>query len=270
MNKKTHAVAIVLLLLNFSFASAQEKLIIGGSGSLNDEMIALAKTYMAKYPSDQVEVRPESMSTEGGIEGVRSGRLHIGIVSRPLTHAEQGKLVYLPVARSMAGVAFHDSIPVNNLTEKQICDVFAGKIKNWKDLGGNDAKIVVLTRKRDDNNTATFREKMPCFKDLRITADAIALVRGSEVLTVLDKRIGTVGIVNLGSTFREQEHIKTVSINGVNPMDETAQKDKYRYFNERGLVTLSEPKGLAKRFIDYMFTGEGRKIIGSQGAIPLH
>jgi phosphate transport system substrate-binding protein len=269
MNMKTQIIAILALLLSVSFSSAQEKIIIGGSGSLNDEFTDLAKAYMAKFPSDTVEVRPESMSTEGGIEGVRSGRLHIGLIARPLHSIEKGEMVYLPVARSMSGVVLHKSLPISNLSEAQICDVFSGKVESWKDLGDNETKIMVLTRKRDDNNTETFREKMPCFKDLVITSDAIALLRGSEILAALDKRPGTVGIANLGSSFREHDNIKAVAINGVNPTIEAARSDKYKFFNERGLVTLGEPQGLAKRFIEFMATVEGRKITGSQGAIPV-
>ena len=250
-------------------ASAQEKIVVGGSGSLNEEISDLAKAYMAKNSGDAIEVRPESMSTEGGIGGVRIGRLHIGLISRPLAHTEKTKLLYLPIARTPAGVAFHKSIPVTNLTEAQMCDVFGGKIKSWKDVGGNDANITVLTRKKDDNNTEAFREKMSCFKDLTITAEAIVLVRGGEILAALDKRPGTVGIVNLGSSFNDYENIKAVAINGVIPAPEAARSGKYRYFSERGLVTQGEPQGLTKRFIEFMATAEGRKIIGSQGAIPV-
>jgi phosphate transport system substrate-binding protein len=224
---------------------------------------------MAKNSGDAIEVRPESMSTEGGIEGVRIGRLQIGLISRPLTQSEKGKLRYLPIARSMTGIVIHKSIAVDNLTEAQICDVFSGKLKSWKELGANDANITVLTRKRDDNNTETFREKMACFKDLVITAHAIALVRGNEVLAALDKRPGTVGIVNLGSNYRDYENIKAVPINSISPTAETARTEKYRYFSERGLITQGEPHGLTKRFIEFMATAEGRKIIGSQGAIPI-
>ena len=216
-----------------------------------------------------MEIRPESMSTEGGLEGVRGGRFHIGLISRPLNASEKGKLVYLAIARSMAGVVIQKSLPITNLSDAQVCDIFSGKTKSWKEVGGNEAKIVVLTRKRDDSNTEAFRNKMPCFKDLVITSDAIPLLRGNEVLAALDKRSGTIGITNLGSNFREHENIKAVAINGVNPTAETARNEKYRFFREQGLVTLGEPQGLTKRFLEFMATAEGRKSIGSQGAIPL-
>jgi phosphate transport system substrate-binding protein len=269
MNMKTPLMAILALFLSVPFATGQEKITIGGSGSINEELADLAKAYMAKNPGATIEVRPESMSTEGGMEGVRSGRFQIGVVSRPPNASEKGKLLYMPVSRSMAGVVVHKSMPVSDLSDNQICDVFSGKIQSWKDLGGHDAKILVLTRKRDDSNTEAFRKKMPCFKDLVITPEAIALLRGNEVLDALDKRPGTIGITNLGSNFRDHENLKALAINGVSPTAETVRNNKYRFVREQGIVTAGEPQGLAKRFIDFMATPEGRKILGSQGAIPL-
>ncbi|HWP22561.1 MAG TPA: substrate-binding domain-containing protein [Candidatus Binatia bacterium] len=266
---KTPTMAILALFLSVAVVSGQEKIVVGGSGSINEELADLAKAYMAKHPGAVIEVRPESMSTEGGMEGVRTGRFHIGVVSRPPNASEKGGLVYLPVSRSMAGVVVHKSTPVSDLSDHQVCDVFSGRIKSWKEIGGHDAKILVLTRKRDDSNTEAFRKKMPCFKDLAITPDAIALLRGNEVLDALDKRPGTIGITNLGSNFRDHENLKALAINGISPTPETVRNDKYRFIREQGIVTAGEPHGLAKRFIDFMATAEGRKVLGSQGAIPL-
>lgn len=266
---KTLMMAILALLLSVSSAPAQEKIVIGGSGSLNEELADLAKAYMARYPGNTIEVRPESMSTEGGMEGVRTGRFQIGLVSRAPNAHEKGKLIYMAISRSMAGVVVHKSMPVSDLSDNQICEVFSGKVKSWKDLGGNDAKILVLTRKRDDSNTEAFRKKMPCFKDLAVTPEAITLLRGNEVLDALDKRPGTIGITNLGSNFRDHENLKALSISGVSPTAETVRNDKYRFVREQGVVLAGEPQGLTKRFMDFMATPEGRKILGSQGAIPL-
>src|SRR5258708_27191693 len=84
MKMKTQVITTLALLFICVSASAQEKIVVGGSGSLNDEITELAKNFMAKNPGDSVEVRPESMSTEGGVEGVRMGRFHIGLLRRPL------------------------------------------------------------------------------------------------------------------------------------------------------------------------------------------
>jgi phosphate transport system substrate-binding protein len=249
--------------------SAQDKIVIGGSGSLTDEMVDLAKAYMAKNGGDHVEVRQENMSTTGGIEGVKSGRLTIGLLSRGLKDNEKGKLVSRAVARSMAGVVIHKTIPITTLSEAQICDLFSGKIKSWKELGGSEGKITVLTRTGDDNNTATFRKSMDCFKSLKITGDALALVRGSEVLEALDNRPGTIAITNLGSNFRALKNLKALAVNGVAPVIEMVQSEKYKFYHEHSAITLGEPQGLAKRFLEYLNTPEGQKIISARGAFGL-
>ena len=263
------ATAIIALTLSVASTSAEEKIVVGGSGSLTDEIIDAAKAYMTKNPGDNVEVRPESMSTTGGIEGVQNGRFAIGLISRRLNDSEKGKLVYRAIARSMAGVAIHKSLPLSALNDAQICDIFSGKIKSWKEIGGADGKITVLTRKRDDNNTDTFRKSMECFKDLKLTPDALALTRGSEVLDALDKRPGTIGIVNMGANFNEHLNLKALTINGVAPTAETLKSDKYKFYHEHGAITLGEPQGLTKRFLEYINTPEGQKRIASRGAFGL-
>ena len=261
--------AVFALMLNVASAPAQEKIVVGGSGSLTDEIIDAAKAYMAKNPGDNVEVRPESMSTTGGIEGVQNGRLTIGLISRRLTDGEKGKLVYRAIARSMAGVVIHKTLPINGLTDLQICDTFSGKIKSWKEIGGSDSKITVLTRTRDDNNTDTFRKTMECFKDLKLTPDALGLARGNELLDALENRPGTIGITNLGSNYRDHKNIKAIAVNGVAPSGENVKSEKYKFYHEHGAITLGEPQGLVKRFLEFINTADGQKVIASRGALGL-
>jgi phosphate transport system substrate-binding protein len=260
---------LMALLSMPSGVSAQEKIVVGGSGSLTDEMVDAAQAYMAKNPGDKIDVIQENMSTTGGIEGVNAGRLTIGIISRRLKDGEKGKLVYRALTRSMAGVVVHKSLPVNGLSSSQVCEVFSGKIKSWKEIGGNDDKITVLKRTGDDNNTETFRRQLDCFKELKIAADALPLVRGSELLEALDKRPGLIGITNLGSNFSELKNIKALAVNGVIPTVENARSEKYKFYNEQGAVTLGEPQGLAKRFMAFLQTPEGQKILASRGAFGL-
>jgi len=267
---KIEILTLLLLLLGSASVSAQDKIVVGGSGSLTDEMSDAAKAYMAKNPNDNVEVRLESMSTTGGIEGVITGRLTVGLISRALNDSEKGKLlVSRAIARSMAGVVIHKSILIGALSDRQICDIFSGKIKSWKEVGGGDGKIIVLTRTRDDNNTDTFRNAMGCFKDLKISAEALSLARGSEVLDALDKRPGTIAITNLGSNFRDHNNIKAIAVNGVLPSSETVKSEKYKFYHEHSAITLGEPQGLAKRFLDYLNSSDGQKFLASRGAFGL-
>jgi phosphate transport system substrate-binding protein len=267
--KKEIMFAVLVFCMIAAPLAAQEKVVIGGSGSLTDEMADLAKAYMAKHPSDTVQVQMESMSNTGGMEGVKLGRLQIGLVTDEPKGADKEKLVYMPVGRTPTAVAVNKSLPVGNLTEAQICDIFSGKIKSWKEVGGPDSKIMVLTRKKDDANTGTMRERMGCFKNVQITGDAVALVRGSEVLDGLDKRPATIGIVNVGTSLSDRQNVKALAIDGVAPSPESVQSGKYKYYNERGVVTLGAPKGTVKRFLDFAAGPEGQKILARRGVVSV-
>jgi len=268
--KKVTLLAILVLCMSAGTLWAQEKIVVGGSGGLRDEMEDMAKAYMSKRPSDTVEVLPDSMSTTGGIEGTKAGRLTIGLVVRPPLDHEKGRLVYRAVARRPVGVGVHKSIPVSNFSESQICDIFSGRINSWRDVGGGELKIVVLTRKQlDDANTQTMRNQMACFKDLKVSPEAVVLIRGGEVLDAIDRRPGTVGIVSVSTGFSGRENINAVAIAGMAPSADAVQNGKYKYVNETGVVTLGEPQGLAKRFLEFVASLEGQKILARNGQVAV-
>ena len=265
--KQTAMIAIFLLGIGVGPLAAQEKVVVGGSGALTLEIADLAKAYIAKNPSEAIQVLMEGMSNTGGMEGVKLGRLTIGLVSDEPKGADREKLVYMAVGRTPTGVAVNKSNSVGNLSEAQICDIFSGKIQSWKVVGGPDEKIMVLTRKKDDANTGTIRERMGCFKTIQITGDAIALVRGAEVLDALNYRPATIGIVNVNATLAERPNVKTLAIDGVAPSADSVHSGKYKFYDEKGVVTLGPPKGAAKRFLDFVASAEAQKFLTRRGMV---
>ena len=213
-----------------------------------------------------MDVIPEAMSTTGGIEGIKTGRLKVGILTRSVTDAEKKEgLVSKFVARIPIIVGVHKSLSVTTLTDAQVCDIFSGKIKSWKDVGASDAKIIVVGRTKDDANMEEFQEKMGCFKTLQLSADAVLLVRGNEVLDTLNNRPGTVAIVNAGGAMLERSNVKAVAVAGVTASLESVKSGKYKYFNEVGFATRGEPKGTVKKFIDFVASPDGEKILEQHG-----
>ncbi len=266
---KTAMVALLICLLGAGALRAEDKVVIGGSGGLGDEMDELGKAYMAKHPGERIEVLKETMSTSGGIAGLLSGRLTIGMVTSAPKGDEKTKLVYRVIGRSPVGVAVHKSLSLASVTEAQICDIFSGKIKSWKEVGGEEAKITVLTRKQNDANTEAARDKIACFKDLKVSPEAIALVKGSEVLDALNRRPGTIGIISATFNPADRPEVKTLAVGGVAPTAEAVRTGKYKIYNERGIVTVGPPQGAAKKFLDFVGGADGQKILVHRGVIPV-
>jgi phosphate transport system substrate-binding protein len=245
---------------------AQEKIVVGGSGAMGEAIEVLAKAYNQKQPSDNVEVIPEAMSTTGGIEGTKAGRLTVGIITRAVNDSEKKQgLVYRPATRIPVVVGVHKSLPVVGLSDSQVCEIFGGKVKSWKEVGGSDGRIMVLARKKDDNSMEVFRQRMGCFKSLQISHDAVLLGRGSEVLDSLNNRPGTIGVTIAGASLMERPNIKSLTLSGVTPTLDAVEGGKYKYYNEIGFVTKGEPAGLAKRFVDFVGSAEGEKILDKYG-----
>jgi phosphate transport system substrate-binding protein len=221
MSRKLSVIGLmgfILLCMSAVRVAAQDKVIFGGAGTMGKGSSALAAAYKEKNPSDSVDVLTDSMSTTGGIEGTKTGRLTVAIITRSVTDAEKKEgLVSRPIARIRIVVGVHKSLPISELSDSQVCDVFSGKIKNWKDVGGGDAKITVVGRKKDDNNIEEFREKMGCFKSLQVASDAVLLVRGSDVLDTLNNRPGSVSIVDAAGSMMERPNIKALSVAGAAP-----------------------------------------------------
>jgi phosphate transport system substrate-binding protein len=249
---------------------AQEKIVVGGSGGVFDEVKETAEIYQAKNPSQQIEVMKESMATGATMEAIKAGRLTMGLVGGSFSDEEKGKLVYRPVSRALLGVGVHKSLPLNGMTESQACDVFSGKIKSWSEVGGGEGKILVLTVIKKNNVLMdSMRKHMACFKDLSLTPDAVTLNRTLELQDAVDHRPGTVGVIMVTANMNEaRPNLKALAINGVVPSLETAQSGKYHHFQDYGVVTVGEPQGSAKRFLEFLASSpESQKIFARRGMI---
>jgi phosphate transport system substrate-binding protein len=266
---KTKLITMLIVLLSVGGLWADDKVVVGGSGGLIDEMEDMAKAYMAKHPGEKIDVIDESMSTSGGIGAVLAGRLTIGLVTRPPKGEEKAKLAYRAVGRSPVGVAVHKSLAVSNLSEAQICGIYSGRIKSWKEVGGEEAKIMVITRKQEDNNTEVMRDKIACFKDLKLAPEAVALSKGTEVLDAVNKRPTATAIVSVATSMFERPDVKAVTIEGVPPSAEAVKSGKYKVYNERGVVTVGAPAGTAKKFLEFVASAEGQKILAKRSMIPV-
>jgi phosphate transport system substrate-binding protein len=269
--KRVSLIVAFVLWIGAGALWAQEKIVVGGSGGIFDEVKEIAEIYSAKNPSQKIEIMKESMATGGTIDATKAGRLAIGLVGGSLNDEEKGKLVYRPVGRVPLGIGVHKVLPVSNLSDSQVCDIFSGKIKSWKEVGGGDGKIVVLTViKKNDVLGEGMRRQMACFRDLTVTPESITLNRSLELQEAINQRPGTVGVVTVTANMNEiRPNLKAVPISGVAPSLETVQGGKYRYFHDYGVVTVGEPQGPTKRFLDFLASPESQKIFARRGLMTV-
>jgi phosphate transport system substrate-binding protein len=269
--KRFGLVLALFFLTGAGNAWSEEKIVIGGSGGIYDEIKEIAKIYQAKEPSQQIEIMTESMASGATLEATKAGRLTLGVVGGSLADQEKGKFAYRPLGRVPLGIGVNKALTVGSLSEAQVCDIFAGKIKSWKDIGGDGKIMVLLVVKKNDTLMDSMRKHMICLSNLTPAPDAVVLNRTQELQDAINVRPTTLGLISVTSNMNDlRPNVKALAINGVVPSLETAQSGKYKYLHEYGVVSIGEPRSSAKRFLDFATGPEGQKVFAHRGLIAVH
>jgi len=262
------SVVVALLLFLAVPADAQERIVIGGAGVPIPVMLALSEAYVARHPSERIEVVEKALGSTGGIRATAAGSVTIGLTARRLHPDEQAGLVYHAYGRTPLVVGAHPDVPVQSVTESQLCDVYAGRITSWKALGGPDQKMIVLMR-NEDGTMETFRAQIPCFRDLKITADALLMTKPALMTEALSLRAWTIGLTDFAAWTEANGRFKPIALNGVMPTAEAMRAGQYRFYKEFGMVTLGEPRGLARDFVTFVLGPDGARIMSRHGLMSV-
>jgi phosphate transport system substrate-binding protein len=169
------------------------------------------------------------------------------------------------VALDGLAVIVHPSNPRGNLTVEQIRDIFTGKITNWRELGGQDQKIVVISR---DTNSGTYESfNTLVMKDAKLKGGAEYVGSGGAIRQRVLSTEAAIGYVGLAFT----EGVKVVQVNGITPTTETVIAKTYPIARPLYMYTNGRPKeGTALYdFVNLCNTAEGRKIIEDTGYVPV-
>jgi phosphate transport system substrate-binding protein len=251
---------------------AQTKLTLDGSTTVGPIAKAFAEYHMRQNPGTTITV--SESGSGNGAKALLNGTCDIATLSRDLKETERKAMKEKGVTPVQHVVAFdalplmvHPSNKVKGLTVAQVKDIFTGKIKNWKDVGGSDLAIVLVSR---DTNSGTYES----FKDLVLAKDD-KISEGAEYVGsngAIRQRVqvtkGAIGYAGLGFVDRS---VKALEINGIVPCVETVRSKTYPLARPLFMFTNGEPKAesLSARFLGLALTDKGQEIIEEIGFIPV-
>jgi phosphate transport system substrate-binding protein len=245
---------------------AQETLMVAGTGESQEVLRALAKQFADKHPGVTVEV-PDSIGSGGGIKALKKGKTDIARTGRPLKDTEKAGLVELMFAKTAVVFATHPSVAkVDHLTTAQILDIYAGKITNWQEVGGPDAKIYPTSRETGDSARIVLESLMPGFKGLTFVSKE--LFSSAEAVQAVRDHEFTMGY--LSAAAAHGTGLNLLKIDGKSPLPDTMGKVDYPYLCPFYLVTTETPSALAKEFIDFALSPEGKTALLAHGALPVN
>lgn len=251
---------------------AQDKLVLDGSTTVGPIAKAFAEYYMRQNPG--VSITVSESGSGNGAKALLNGTCDIANLSRHLKDAEKKAMEEKGLKPTAHVVAFdalpvivHPSNRVKGLTIDQIRDIYTGKVTNWKDVGGSDMAIVVISR---DTNSGTFEsfKELVLGKDAKISEGAEYTGSNGGVRQRVQMTKGAIGYAGLGFLDRS---VKALEINGVVPCAETVIDKRYPIARELFMFTKGEPlaDSLAAKFIALSGSEKGREIIEEIGFIPV-
>ncbi|MBW1741499.1 MAG: phosphate ABC transporter substrate-binding protein [Deltaproteobacteria bacterium] len=247
-----------------AFKGEKGTLKIAGGTAHIPVMKEAAKRIMSLNPDIQISIAGGGSGV--GIKQVGEGLVDIGNSGRKPTDEEVDRynLKMFKWAIDGVGIIVHPKNKVKALTKAQVIDIFSGKIDNWKRLGGADKEINVYTRDKASGTRAVFWKK--ALAKGEITPKANFVVSNGAMKSAISQDPYGIGYVSVGHI---DETVAPVAFDGVVPTLDNVKQGKYRI--ARGLYsnTKGDPTGLTKKFIDYLFTPEGQKIVQSKGFIPV-
>lgn len=248
------------------YKTVKERKIIrlGGSGSVFPLIRILTEEFERQNPEYKITMLP-STHTRGGIMGVVAGEYDIGLMSRNPTPEEDGlEFFQVPFARDGMAFVTHKSVRIKNLTRQQILDIYAGKIVNWKEVGGDDARIVVLDRPEHSSAKMLLREVF--FPEgFEIMSQVIALEKHSEVVESLKFVTNSIGYSSFGEMANLQSETNIIRVDNVFPTPANVQKRLYPYFRTFSLAVSAKPQKKVMRLFEFIFSDESRRIIEKNG-----
>ena len=269
--KKTIMVVLTVLALTLNAKAADKTLQIEGSTTVGPIADAFTEAFNATYPDIKITVTKNGSGN--GAAALIDKRCDIAMMSRFMKVEEFTAAVdkgVMPVAHTIAmdGICIivHPSNPITELSIQQLHDIFIGKIKNWKELGGPDMPIVAVSRDTSSGTYETFDHFV--MKKVKMDAGVEYVSSNPQVHTRVKTTPGAIGYVGIG--FLDAE-IKGLKINGVIPSKETVGNGTYPLSRPLFLFTNGYPElgSLSYNFCTFYLTEKGQEIIDAKGFVPV-
>ena len=234
----------------------------GGSTSMEKVMSALQEAYAEKEPD--VTVTYDPTGSGAGITGATDKTLDIGLSSRKLKDGETG-VTATTIALDGIAIIVNNANPVQDLTIDQIAKIATGEVTNWKDVGGEDAPIVLIGREAGSGTRDGFESIVGVTDKCQYAQE---LTSTGAVITGVAANNGAIGYASLSAL---KDTVKAVTVEGVACTEETVLDGTYKIQRPFNFVANDSvtPSDAVQSFIDFATSAEAADLIRAAGAVPM-
>jgi len=267
--KKIGLFLLSLMVLSSSVAFASTTVTIKGSTTVLPITQAVAEAYMKVQPATNISI--SAGGSGDGIKALLDKSTDIAMSSRDLKKEELSlaeKNGVKPLVKTVAIDAIvpvvHPRNKVSNLTIDQLALIYTGKITNWKELGGDDLQIVLVSRDTSSGTFESWRDIV--LKGEKVTPKAQLQASNGAIVQVVSKNRYAIGYIGIGYLDKS---IKALQVNGIVATPQTAISKEYPIARGLYMITNGEPTGETANFINYLLSRDGQVIVEKTGFVPL-
>jgi phosphate transport system substrate-binding protein len=260
-----------LVLCTKLIGAEQTSLAIEGSTTVGPIADAFAEVFKSNNPALSITVN--KTGSGNGAAALIDKRCDIAMMSRFMKDKEFEKAIangVFPVAHAVAMdgvcVVVHPSNPINELTSAQVRDIYIGKIENWKQLGGPDMPIVVISRDTSSGTYETFHELVMHKEEMGSKVEYVN--SNPQAHARVKTTPGAIGYVGLGFV---DKNVKALKIDGIMPSRQTIASGVYPVTRPLFMFTNGYPKlgSVTHQFVSFYLTETGQEIIEAKGFVPV-
>ena len=250
--------------------SAQDVLRIDGSSGVRPLAKALGKAF-AKAPDGIVVEVGDGLGTKARLMALEQNQIDIATASHgadPAALEKRGMTVHT-IAKIAVVFGVNSEISVDNLTGEQICDIYSGKVRNWKVFGGPDQAIQPRTRPDKEVDAEVMRKGISCLTNLAMAASVEVNKKSGQMARDLSATAGAIGMTTTTRVRRSKGKVKALALYGVAPTVANVEANTYPFTREAYLVTKADPATKVGAFLDFVKSTEGGEVLKANDAIPV-
>jgi phosphate transport system substrate-binding protein len=257
---------------------AKQAVTVKGSDTMVHLASAWAEAFMKKNPQAEVAVTGGGSGT--GIAALLNGTTDVctasrKIEARELQQAAARKIDPKEFVVALDGIAIvvNPANPLNEIGIEQLKKIYVGTYANWKDVGGPDEAIVLLSRESSSGTYVFFQERVLDKKDYARSARLMPAT--SAIIQEVSASKGAIGYVGLGYAAEAKSKVKVLKVKekdgaaAIEPSVETVVSGKYPISRPLNVYTRGEPAGAVKAFVDFCLSPEGQQIVKETGFVPM-
>jgi len=253
--------AIALAYLLFNPGSNYERIDIVGSTSVQPVAEKLAIAFMENR--SDVRINVQGGGSGMGIRSTQQGIADIGMSSKELSQDEKKDITEIEIGKEGIVIAVSTENDISDLTIEEIRGIFNGSIKNWKELGGKDLPIHVITREEGSGTRSAFESIV--MSKTKIKSDAIVQSSTESVKQAVASDPGAIGFVSLAHM---SDDVKALLVDGVKPSEETIANGEYELQRPFLFLIKGAETAIVKEFLIWIKSPAGAKIIEDANIVP--